>query len=127
MSNVKLITLEVRENRKEIEEIARRTGIILRENHQIKVSIDHEESYLPIATFAYVFLFETALYLSKNKEKDKEIRLNLFDLFDVGISYEQSDKAEKDGNFTPFAVPGKEFINLLEKAVNQPTTESEEE
>lgn len=143
MSKSKLINLEVRENRKELEEIAERAGIILSEENHIDMVINNEPNYTPLITFAYSFMSETISYLEKKvketirdndqidgSEKDEieglKNEINVFDLFTIGISFKEFEDGEKDGNFTPYVVPGPEFINLLEKAMNNPANSNKE-
>lgn len=113
--NARLI--EIRENEKEIMKIAERAQkFIDEENH---IVITHPAA---IPTIAYAFLRESINYLNENKNAGNDITLNLMQLFDMGISFRDNEDAEKEGNYTPFLVPGQEFKLLVK---NDEDTEEE--
>lgn len=109
--------LEIRENQKEIAQIAKNTQEVLDEMHNITIT---DPSGIP--TIAYRFIEQAIKFLNEKKEKGKDIEINLMQLLDIGISHRSSD-GEKDGNFTPYVNPGQEF-KLLVKTDND--TEADE-
>lgn len=95
--------IEVQENVNEINQIAEATFKTLADEFAIKFPDAN-----PLPTVVYVFLKEAAKVLSEQKEEGSEVSLNLFHMLEMGISHEEVE-GEKDGNFTPFAIPGQEF------------------
>ena len=61
--------------------------------------------------------------LSKEKSMDVDTEINLMDVLTVGISYRESEDGEKDGNFTPYAIPGQVFKTTIK---SDEVTEDEE-
>jgi hypothetical protein len=104
--NARLI--EIRQNEKEIQKIAERAQKFLDEENHIVIS--HAQA---IPTIAYAFLRETINFLNENKSAGNDIEINVMQLLDLGISHRESDDAEKEGNFTPYARAGQEFKLLV--------------
>ena len=103
---VKLI--EIRENEKEILKIAEATAAYLEAEHNIIFS--HANA---IPTFAYAFLRQAIEHINQNKAAGTDYSLNIMQLLDLGVSYRENDEAEKEGNYTPYAIPGQEFKLLV--------------
>jgi hypothetical protein len=101
------IIIPIRENGEEITSIANKAKDVLEQDHGIKVR-DPEAVW----TVAYKTLEETVKWISDNKKSDNLI-LNFFDLFDIGVTYRESDESEKDGNFTPFLKINDEIIEKI--------------
>lgn len=116
MSEQSAKLIEIRDDKKPIGEISEKTQKILAQEHHIKISLAEA-----IPTIAYVFLREAINYLNKNKASGQDVEINLMQLFDMGISFRESD-GEKEGNFTPYLTPGQEFKLLVK---NDEATEDE--
>lgn len=98
-ANAKLITLNT--NKKEIEAICESAQKVLDSENNISIS-----NALGIATIVYEFLNAAGRYLDENKDKNSEVSINLMEMLEIGVSYRESDDGEKEGNFTPFVIPG---------------------
>jgi hypothetical protein len=108
MSQDKARVIEIRQNEKEITKISDRAQKLLDEEYHIVIS--HAQA---IPTIVYAFMKETVNFLNQNKSAGNDIEINLMQLLDLGISHRESDDAEKEGNFTPYARPGQEFKLLV--------------
>lgn len=104
--NTRLI--EIRQNEKEIKNIAEVTKKILDSENNICITMADA-----IPTIAYVFLRETINFLNQKKAAGEDVEINFMQLFDIGISHQELEDAEKEGNFTPFLRPGQEFKLLV--------------
>jgi uncharacterized protein (DUF2164 family) len=100
--------VEIRENEKEIKKIAERAQKYLDSEHNIE--INHAEA---IPTFVYVFLREAVNFLNEKKAAGQDVEINLMQLLHLGVSYRENEEAEKEGNYTPYALPGQEFKLLV--------------
>lgn len=79
-----------------------------------------------IPTIGCVFLRAGAKYLSDNKSTEATTAVNLFDLLTLGISYEEIEDGEKDGNYTPFTEVGKAFtVDAPEESTFETSNEIE--
>lgn len=107
------ILIEVRENESEIAAISEAAAKILQSEHNIKFS-----NPVGLPTVVYTFLKATMQHLAQNKTEGEDSEINLFQLLDIGISYREGEDGEKDGNFTPYAVPGQEFKLIVKDDEN---------
>lgn len=107
-ANAKFI--EVRENETEISAIAAGAHDLLTNEFNINVRVADA-----IPTIAYAFLRSAAAHIAANKptESGEVYELNLFQLLDMGVSLEEGEDGEKDGNYTPFTNPGQEFKLII--------------
>ena len=102
MSNVGAQLIEIRENRQEIEEIAKMTQEILDSERSIAIS-RHDA----IPTIVYEYIASMYKYLATHKSTSDDVQIKFADLFTAGVSYRDAeDDGEKDGNFTPYMNPG---------------------
>lgn len=109
--------VELRENEKELNKIAEQTKITLNDEFNIGINYHHA-----IPTIVYTFLKETINYLAKNKEPGSDVSINLMQLLELGITFDECDDAEKANNYVPYAAAGQEFKLL----VKQDSIEDEE-
>lgn len=109
--------IEIREDSKEIMEIAEAAHKYLYAEHNINL-----EPSKAIPTIAYAFLRQTIEFINEKKAPDTDYSINLMQLLDIGISHRSNEDAEKEGNYTPYARPGQEF-KLLVKDDNETETE----
>jgi len=93
--------IEINQDVKELEKISTIAQEVLKSERNILIS-----DARAIPTIVYEFLNSAARYLEKVKSKDKNIQINIFDIFDMGVTYRESDDGEKDGNFTPYLQAG---------------------
>ncbi len=100
--------IELRENREDIMKICDDTGEFL--NREFNIDITNTEVY---ATIVYGFLRCAIEHLNKIKSQDKDVEINMMQLFDLGISYRENDDAEKEGNYAPYLTPGQEMKLLV--------------
>ena len=101
MSKESAKLIEFKEHGKELHEISEMAKKALDHNRNIVIS---QSAAIP--TIVHEFMYSMFEYLSKQKSTDKDVMINFMNLFDFGITYRESDDAEKDGNFTPFMTPG---------------------
>ena len=101
--------LELRENQEEIQAIADRSVALLQERY----GINFKGGAAGIPTLVYCFMTATIEHVNKNKSEDEPYELNLFQLMDIGVSYNEDEDAEKEGNFVPYLRPGQEFKLLI--------------
>lgn len=80
----------------------------LKREHKIDISLAGA-----IPTIVYEFLYSTAQFLDKNKSVTNDTVINLMNLIEMGVTYRESDDAEKDGNFVPFIQPGTIFKTII--------------
>lgn len=100
---------EIHENQKELKKIAEQAQKALIAENNIEVTVP--EAILTIAKKCFIAAINMA---NEMKSEDEDVIINFMELFDIGISYRKNDEAEKEGNFTPFLVPGRE-MKLLAK------------
>lgn len=93
--------IEITKNREELLGIAKIAKDILDDNYNIKISLSDA-----IPTIVYVFMENMYQYLRDNKSQDTNITIDFMGLMELGITYRYSEDGEKEGNFTPFIVPG---------------------
>ena len=105
------VVIPVRENKEEIFEIAKKAVKVLEEENNIKVP-DPEVVW----TIAYKSLEELVKWVSEKADGDTNI-INFFDLFDIGVTYRDSDEAEKGGNLTPFIQLNEEVVTNIKSGV----------
>lgn len=107
-ANAKFI--EVRENETEISAIAAAAHTLLTDEFNINVRVADA-----IPTIAYAFLRASAAHVASNKpvEPGETYEINLFQLLDLGVSYQEGEDGEKDGNYTPFTNAGQEFKLII--------------
>ncbi len=115
-NNAKFI--EINEDVEVIQDIARVASEVLKKEFNINISV-HEA----IPTIWYAFTDQVIKRLSKEKSMDADTEINLMDVLTVGISYRESEDGEKDGNFTPYAIPGQVFKTTIK---SDEVTEDEE-
>jgi DNA polymerase III delta prime subunit len=108
MANKTAKLIEIRENEKEIRQIAENAAKVLEAEHNITISVPEA-----IGTISYAFLREAINHLNANKEAGSDTVINMMQLFDMGISHRENEEAEKEGNFTPYLTPGQEFKLLV--------------
>lgn len=108
MAETKQRVIEIRDNRKEIMEIAERTNISSKSKYGMSFK---NPEWIP--TLAYEFMMQAVLFLNEKKAAGEDVELNMFQLFDMGITHRENDEAEKEGNFTPYLTPGQEFKLLV--------------
>lgn len=89
--------VEIRDNVEEIKEINERARLRLKEEYGIQVSKGEG-----ISTIAYWFVKKAIEHLNDNKTEGEDIEITIQDLIKLGITYRESEDAEKDANFTPF-------------------------
>ena len=65
----------------------------------------HINEFSSVAMIVYTFMKATAEYLNENKTVDENVILNMFDIFNFGVAYRESEDGEKDGNFVPYLEP----------------------
>lgn len=65
----------------------------------------HINEFSSVAIIVHTFMRATAEYLNENKTTDENVILNMFDIFNFGVAYRESDDGEKDGNFVPYLEP----------------------
>ena len=107
--NAKLIDLTgTRKEIAAITAIAEAAQENLKSQHNIDVTMA-----LALPTIAYEFLYAAAQYLDKNKSTDTDVTVNLMNLFEMGVTYRESNDGEKDGNFVPFILPGTIFKTVI--------------
>lgn len=99
-----VILVDVRENAKEIAKISEMCQTKLKEENNIKIS-----EAVAIPTIAYQFCAAMVDYLNKKKGEGKDVSINFLQLFDIGITHDADNEAEKEGNFTPYLTPGQEM------------------
>lgn len=102
--------IELRQDKEEIQQISDRAVKALYDRHAINL-IGAVES---LPTIVYTFLVTAIEHLNANKSETEPYELNLFQLFDMGITYNEEEDAEKEGNFVPYLRPGQE-MKLLAK------------
>lgn len=89
--------------------IAKETQEILKNEHKINISLADA-----IPTIGYVFLYATAKFLERNRDKDRDVIVNLMNMIEMGITYRESpDDSEKSGNFTPFVQAGTTLKTII--------------
>lgn len=111
MSSEHAKLIELTGTRKEIaaiNAISEQAQETLKNEHKIDISL---ASAIP--TIAYEFLYAAAQYLDKNKTTTSDTTINLMNLIEMGVTYRESDDAEKDGNFVPFIQPGTIFKTII--------------
>lgn len=107
--NAKLI--ELNGSKKEIEammSIADSAQEILQRDHNIAISLS-----AAIPTIAYVFMYAAAQYLEQNKSTEEDVSINLMNLFEMGVTYRETDDGDKQGNFVPYLNPGTIFKTVI--------------
>lgn len=103
--------IELRENAAEIQEIADRTAQVLDREHG--VLIGNKTAVLPTIVHAFISTAVSFLAEHKPQEAGTSVEINLMQLFDLGISHEAEEDAEKEGNYTPYLRPGQEMKLLV--------------
>lgn len=101
--------IELREDKEAIQVAIERTVETLKDRYDV----DIVESSIAIPTFVYGFFVSMVDQLNLHKAEDESVHLNFADLFTVGISHESDEDSEKEGNFTPFIIPGKRFEDFV--------------
>lgn len=101
--------LELRQDQEQIQKVADRSVALLQE--KFGVTLKGGSSGVP--TLVYCFLTAAIEHVNSNKSEDEPSEINLFQLFDLGVSYNEDDEAEKEGNFVPYLRPGQEFKLLI--------------
>lgn len=107
---MKAVFVELRENEKEIMKIAENAKAILNDEYNITINF-----HQGIPTIAYVFLKEAMKYLASVKEPGTEVSLNLMQLLELGITFDDCDETEKENNYVPVAAPGQEFKLIIKQ------------
>lgn len=102
--------IELRQNKEELQQISDRAIKALMDRHEINLM--GATNALP--TIVYTFLVTAIEHLNANKSENEPYELNMFQLFDMGIAYNEEEDAEKEGNFVPYLRPGQE-MKLLAK------------
>ena len=87
--------------RKAIDEVSKVAQKVLKDERHINITM-HEA----IGTIAYEFFYAMAQYIEKNKSVDEDIEINFFNFLSMGATYRSSEEGEKEGNFTPYLLPG---------------------
>lgn len=108
MAKEKFVPIEIKVNEKEVLKIAERAQKLLKEQFGVDVT-----SVSGIPTITYAFISSAMSFVNERKSQDGEYKLNIMELFDLGVSYRAAEEGEKDGNFTPFMIPGQEFKLLI--------------
>lgn len=106
----KAIFVELRENEKEIMKIAEAAKNTL--NYEYNIAINYHQA---IPTIGYVFMKEAIKYLAQIKEPGAEVSLNLMQLVELGITFDDCDDTEKENNYVPVAAPGQEFKLIIKQ------------
>lgn len=101
--------LELRQDQEQIQQIADRSIALMQE--KFGVALKGGSSGVP--TLVYCFLTAAIEHVNTNKSEDDPYEINLFQLMDLGVSYNEDEDAEKEGNFVPYLRPGQEFKLLI--------------
>jgi len=107
MTEKRMELIESTNNADEIKAIAIRTQDMLKNEYNAYVS-----DWVAVALVSATFMKAAAEYLSEEKSPDENVILNMFDLFDFGVTHRESD-GEKDGNYTPFLAPRPALKTLM--------------
>lgn len=101
--------IELRQDQEKIQEIADRSVALLKE----RFGVNLKGGSAGVPTMVYCFLAAAIEHVNKNKSEEEPYEINMFQLFDLGVSYNEDDEAEKEGNFVPYLRPGQEFKLLI--------------
>lgn len=101
--------LELRQNQEEIQQIADRSVALLAE----KYGVNLKGGSAGVPTMVYCFLVAAIEHVNANKSEQDPYEINLFQLMDLGVAYNEEEDAEKEGNFVPYLRPGQEFKLLI--------------
>lgn len=110
-----LITL--REDAETVNAIAVKTAETLLEAYDVDVV----KGQYALPTLAYSFFAGIINRLNQFKTPDAPVHFNFGDLFTVGITYQEEEDAEKEGNFTPFINAGAKFEGYVKGEINNLT------
>lgn len=95
---------EVREHREELNQILADAVRAMKEEYDVDVAGDEQA-----LAFVYQFLRATCASVASKKNTNENAMISLFNLIDVGVTFDENEEAEKEGNFVPFALVGQEF------------------
>ncbi len=101
--------LDLRQDQEKIQQIADRSVALLQD--KFGVTLKCGSSCIP--TLVYCFITAAIEHVNANKSEDEPYEVNIFQLFDLGVSYNEDEDAEKEGNFVPYLRPGQEFKLLI--------------
>lgn len=100
--------VEVRENAAEINEINKAAAAELAASG---INVTPEQT---VGTIAYVFLKNAIKVVAdKAHATGEDVELNMFQLFDIGITHRENEESEKDGNKTPYLRPGQQMKLII--------------
>lgn len=103
------MTIEVRKDADKIQQI---TNIAL-ELMQTEFGIKLKSNAEVIPTMFYCCLKAAATVVSSEKSEEGASSIDLFNLIEIGVVYDESEDGEKEGNFVPYVTPGQEFKLLV--------------
>lgn len=104
MAKEKFVPIEITENAKEIQKINERAQKLLLDQFGVDVT-----SATGIPTIAYAFFVSAMAFVNERKAPGTDYSLNILQLFELGVSHRETEEGEKEGNYTPFIIPGPEF------------------
>lgn len=108
------MNIPIKENLKEITEVAEKAILRLEREYAIVCGADIE----PIIRIAFTHLDQAVKYIAENRSDNKDgivSSLNYYNLFTMGVSYREIADGEKEGNYTPFVKLSDYVINAFNK------------
>lgn len=102
--------IELRQDQEQIQQIADRSVALLQEKFGITLKGSSAQA---VPTMVYCFLTAAIEHVNSNKSEEEPYEINLFQLADLGVSYNEDEEAEKEGNFVPYIRPGQEMKLLI--------------
>lgn len=100
--------LELHEDAEIILEAAAVAQKVLKDERYIVISNSQA-----VPTILYEAMKALIAVIAKHKSTDKDLIVNFAHLFDIGVSYQESEDGEKDGNFVPVLMDGQIMRTLV--------------
>lgn len=95
---------EVRKDREKLNQILADSVRAMKEEYDVDILGDENA-----LAFVYQFLRSAAAHVAANKSEDGQSSVDLFNLVEIGVAFDENEDAEKEGNFVPYALVRQEF------------------
>ena len=99
------MTIEVRKDADKIQKMTNLAVELLEREFKIVLKTNAEA----IPAVVYCALKAAITIVSQEKSEDEVSSIDLFNLIELGVVYDESEEGEKEGNFVPYVAPGQEF------------------
>lgn len=105
--------VDIREDEETIYAISHHTKQELLKRYGLRFTSDSK--VLP--TFIYSFILGAIGRLNMEKDVGKTVKVNIANLFTIGIHWAEEQDTEKEGNFVPFVAAGPELYKIIDDTI----------